>query len=325
MAEAIGQLTGTPAVVMGTRAVGAGNMAIGIHTARQNSTPLVALLGQVGRGFRGRDAFQESDLVETPGALAKWAAEIDDPARAGGVIAAGLRAMNAGRPGPVLLSLPEDVLDLPAANGATDDRPTDQAAPDSAAVSAVLDLLDDCAAAADPGWRRRSRGRCDRRAADTRRAPGCAGDGRLAPTRRLSQRPPAVPRHDRLRLARDRASAHRVGGRAAGHRLSPERDRQLRVLDPAATTKWAHVDLEPRSAHDGLRAPDIAVATDAGLPACGIGAVAGGPPSARTSQPIVPPTLLLRSSTTASHGRDRAYTQARSSPRSTEYCPPTRP
>jgi acetolactate synthase-1/2/3 large subunit len=51
---------------MGTRAVGAGNMAIGIHTARQNSTPLIALIGQVERAFRGREAFQESELVETP-------------------------------------------------------------------------------------------------------------------------------------------------------------------------------------------------------------------------------------------------------------------
>src|SRR5688572_13915321 len=80
MAEAVGQWTGKPAAVLGTRAVGGGNMAIGIHTAHQNSTPMVALLGQVRRDFRGREAFQELDVVESLGRMAKWAAEIDDPA-----------------------------------------------------------------------------------------------------------------------------------------------------------------------------------------------------------------------------------------------------
>ena len=100
MAEAVGQLTGKPAAVLGTRAVGAGNMAIGIHTARQNSTPMVALVGQVQREFRGREAFQEVDQVDTFGRLAKWAAEIDDPATAADVVAAGLGEMVDGRPGP---------------------------------------------------------------------------------------------------------------------------------------------------------------------------------------------------------------------------------
>ena len=77
MAEAIGQLTGKPAAVLGTRAVGAANMSIGIHTARQNSTPIVALLGQVRRDHLGREAFQEADLVASFGRLAKWAGQID--------------------------------------------------------------------------------------------------------------------------------------------------------------------------------------------------------------------------------------------------------
>ncbi len=86
MAEAVGQLTGKPAAVLGTRAVGAGNMSIGIHTARQNSTPIVALVGQVKREFLGREAFQEVDQVESFGRLAKWAAQIDDPATAGEIV-----------------------------------------------------------------------------------------------------------------------------------------------------------------------------------------------------------------------------------------------
>ena len=75
MAEAYGQLTGRPAVCLGTRAVGASNLAIGIHTARQDSTPMFALVGQVQRAFLGREAFQEVDQVATLGGLAKWAAQ----------------------------------------------------------------------------------------------------------------------------------------------------------------------------------------------------------------------------------------------------------
>ena len=75
MAEAHGQLTGRPAVCLGTRAVGGANLAIGIHTARQNSTPMFAAIGQVERSLRGREAFQEIDQVATLGGLAKWAAE----------------------------------------------------------------------------------------------------------------------------------------------------------------------------------------------------------------------------------------------------------
>jgi acetolactate synthase-1/2/3 large subunit len=93
MAEAVGQLTGAPAAVLGTRAVGAANMSIGIHTARSNSTPLVALVGQVARSHLGREAFQESDLVATFGRLAKWAAQLDDPAKVAARLAEGLSAM----------------------------------------------------------------------------------------------------------------------------------------------------------------------------------------------------------------------------------------
>ncbi len=116
MAEAYGQLTGRPAACLGTRAVGAANLAIGIHTARADSTPMFALVGQVERGFRGREAFQEIDQPASVGRLAKWAGEIDEPGAAAGVIADAVRHALSGRPGPVLVSVPEDVLDaeLPA-------------------------------------------------------------------------------------------------------------------------------------------------------------------------------------------------------------------
>ena len=75
MAEAHGQLTGRPAIALGTRAVGGANLAIGIHTARQDSTPMFVAVGQVERALLGREAFQEIDQVATLGGLAKWAAE----------------------------------------------------------------------------------------------------------------------------------------------------------------------------------------------------------------------------------------------------------
>src|SRR4051812_23413538 len=75
MAEAHGQLTGRPAICLGTRAVGGSNLAIGIHTARQDSTPMFVAVGQVERAYRGREAFQEIDQVGSLGELAKWAAE----------------------------------------------------------------------------------------------------------------------------------------------------------------------------------------------------------------------------------------------------------
>ena len=111
MAEAHGQLTGRPAVALGTRAVGGTNMGIGIHTARQDSTPMFVAVGQVARANRGREAFQEIDQVATLGGLAKWAAEPRTPAEAATAVAEAARQALGGRPGPVVLSLAEDLLD----------------------------------------------------------------------------------------------------------------------------------------------------------------------------------------------------------------------
>jgi len=111
MAEAHGQLTGRPAVCLGTRAVGGSNLAIGIHTARQDSTPMFVAVGQVERAYRGREAFQEIDQVDSLGRLAKWAAEPRSTAEVVSVMTEATRQALTGRPGPVLLSLPEDLLD----------------------------------------------------------------------------------------------------------------------------------------------------------------------------------------------------------------------
>lgn len=142
MAEAYGQLTGRPAACLGTRAVGSANLAIGVHTARQDSTPMFALVGQVQRSFLGREAFQEVDQVATLGRLAKWAAQPMSAEEIPGIMAEAVRQALGGRPGPVLLALPEDLLDelAPEVDGAPSPRAgTARATEDE--IRSVLHLL----------------------------------------------------------------------------------------------------------------------------------------------------------------------------------------
>jgi acetolactate synthase-1/2/3 large subunit len=110
MAEAVGKLTGTPGICMVTRGPGATNAAAGVHVAMQDSTPMILLVGQVERGFLDREAFQEVDYVRFFSPLAKWAAEIRDPARVPEYMSRAFAVATSGRPGPVVLSLPEDML-----------------------------------------------------------------------------------------------------------------------------------------------------------------------------------------------------------------------
>lgn len=111
MAEAHAQLTGRPAACIGTRAVGGSNLAIGIHTAFSDSSPMFAFIGQVERRARGREGFQEVDLTETIGRLGKWSAEPTDVASAVQAAADAVDQALNGRPGPVVLSVAEDLLD----------------------------------------------------------------------------------------------------------------------------------------------------------------------------------------------------------------------
>jgi len=110
MAEAYGKLTGRPGIVFVTRGPGASNAAIGIHTACQDSTPLIAFVGQVGSDFADREAFQEIDYRLMYGGVAKWAAQIDRAERIPEYVARAFRVALSGRPGPVVLALPEDML-----------------------------------------------------------------------------------------------------------------------------------------------------------------------------------------------------------------------
>ncbi|MBK9362367.1 MAG: thiamine pyrophosphate-binding protein [Rubrivivax sp.] len=114
MAEAQGKLSGRPGVCFVTRGPGATNASIGVHTAFQDSTPMVLFVGQVASDQRDREAFQELDYRQFfgPGTLgmAKWVAEIQDPHRVPEYVARAFRTAMQGRPGPVVLSLPEDML-----------------------------------------------------------------------------------------------------------------------------------------------------------------------------------------------------------------------
>src|SRR6266850_1447316 len=110
MADAYGKLTGEPGVALVTRGPGATNASIGVHTASQDSTPLLLLVGQVPRAFADREAFQEIDYRRMFGQMAKWVAQIDDPRRVPEYVSHAFHAATSGRPGPVVLALPEDML-----------------------------------------------------------------------------------------------------------------------------------------------------------------------------------------------------------------------
>jgi acetolactate synthase-1/2/3 large subunit len=110
MAEAQGKATGAPGICFVTRGPGATNASAGLHIARQDSTPLILFVGQIAREMREREAFQELDYRAVFGSIAKWATEIDDPARIPELISRAFYTATSGRPGPVVIALPEDML-----------------------------------------------------------------------------------------------------------------------------------------------------------------------------------------------------------------------
>jgi len=141
MAEACGKLTGRPGIAFVTRGPGASNAAIGLHTAAQDSSPLILFVGQVGSDFADREAFQEIDYRRMYGSIAKWVAQIDRPERIPEYVARAYRTAMSGRPGPVVLALPEDML---TARADTQDAPPVRvaevvpASEDAAAARALL-------------------------------------------------------------------------------------------------------------------------------------------------------------------------------------------
>lgn len=110
MAEADGKMTGRPGICMVTRGPGATHASIGVHIAQQDSTPMILFVGQIARKQVGRDAFQEVDFYAMFGKLAKWVVEVTDASRMAEIVARAFHTAVSGRPGPVVVSLPEDML-----------------------------------------------------------------------------------------------------------------------------------------------------------------------------------------------------------------------
>ncbi len=146
MAEAYGKLTGEPGVLLVTRGPGATNGSIGVHTGHQDSTPMVMLIGQVGNEMMEREAFQEIDYRRMFGQMAKWVAQIDRVERIPEYVSHAFHTAMAGRPGPVVLALPEDMLFSAAAVADVARHHVVRPAPAPADVASLKKLLEGAAA-----------------------------------------------------------------------------------------------------------------------------------------------------------------------------------
>jgi acetolactate synthase-1/2/3 large subunit len=141
MAEAYGKLTGQPGICFVTRGPGATNASIGVHTAFQDSTPMILFIGQVGNDFVDREAFQEIDYRRMFGQMAKWVAQVDRADRMPEYIARAFQVATSGRPGPVVLALPEDMLTSVAQVADTRRFQPVQASPSAAQIAALRTML----------------------------------------------------------------------------------------------------------------------------------------------------------------------------------------
>jgi acetolactate synthase-1/2/3 large subunit len=264
MAEAHGQLTGRPAVAVATRGVGAANLAIGIHTARQDSSPMFAVVGHVERPFLGREAFQEIDQASTIGGMAAHAAVLADPDAVPRQVGDAVRAALSGRPGPAYLAVPEDMLDieLPAGTALDTSRPG-PARPEPDDVHAVLRLV---AAAERPvilagAGVLRARTSTDLlKLAELLRVPVIAGWRRADVVSNdhplyLGMAGFGSPAVVRERL--ERADVLLV----VGCRLSEITSFGYSI--PAGGQRWVHVDVEPLTARDGLPPAERTIRSDA--------------------------------------------------------------
>ncbi|MGO4570462.1 thiamine pyrophosphate-binding protein [Microvirga sp. 2TAF3] len=141
MAEAHGKLTGRPGICFVTRGPGATNASPGLHIAKQDSTPMILFVGQIERGMREREAFQELDYRAAFGAMVKWATEVDDPARFPEIVSRAFHVATSGRPGPVVIALPEDVLTEMASVPDAPHYKVIESYPASAQMAELQDLL----------------------------------------------------------------------------------------------------------------------------------------------------------------------------------------
>lgn len=264
MAEGYGQLTGRPAVCLATRAVGAANLAIGLHTATANSTPLLAVIGQVPRAFRGRESFQEVDLVATIGRFCKAAVQVDEPANLAAETARLLTVARSGRPGPVLLAVPEDVVEAavpPSAPEAPRAEPP-LLAPDAETLRGLLGELVAASAplvVAGAGVLR----------AGATEALAAFAERFALPVVASWRRPDVLPNEHPFYIGMTGlGSPPTVRARFAAADLVLALGTRLNQMTtfgyalPGANTRVIHVDLAPGFAGD-RRPPDVAVTADA--------------------------------------------------------------
>jgi acetolactate synthase-1/2/3 large subunit len=141
MALADARLTGRPGVALVSRGPGASNAAIAVHTAQQDGVPFVLIVGQVSRADVRRNSFQEIDYAQMYGSIAKWTAEITDPARAAETLLRAIRTATTGVPGPVVIAVPEDVLTAECDAEIVRPQAPISAAPDAASLAALRQLM----------------------------------------------------------------------------------------------------------------------------------------------------------------------------------------
>ncbi len=142
MAEAYGKLTGKPGICLVTRGPGATQASIGVHTASQDSTPMILLVGQVNSAFMGRDAWQEIDIARMFAPIAKWTTQVNQIERLPEVMQQAFQVTMSGRPGPVVIALPEDVLYALSACPALDPLPLQPAAVSASELASLQVMLD---------------------------------------------------------------------------------------------------------------------------------------------------------------------------------------
>ena len=288
MAEAFGKLIGRPGIAFVTRGPGASNAAVGIHTAAQDSTPMIVFVGQVGGETADREAFQEIDYRRMYGGVAKWAAQIDRAERIPEYVAHAYRISMSGRPGPVVLALPEDML---AARAEAPDAPYVEAIPAAPAADAIRDAQERLSRAKRPlvivggsRWDAEARAALQRFAEAARlpvacafrqqslfdnRHPGYAGDVGIAINPRLAAR---VRDADVLLVIGERLGEMTTSGytlldiptpRQALIHVHPDAAELGRVYQPAlaiSATPGAFLD-----AIDGYAARPLAASADAGV------------------------------------------------------------
>ena len=265
MAEAHGKLTGRPGVCFVTRGPGACNASAGVHVARQDSTPMVLFVGQITRAHRDREAFQEVDYRAMFGPLAKWVAEVDQTERLPEYISRAFHVAMSGRPGPVVLALPEDML---SAEADCADLPPVAAMPQGVSEVQVTAVLAELARADRPlvvaggaGWTARAK-------EDLARFAGSYGLPVAVPFRRLDHMDNGHPNYiGDLAVGMNPKLAARL--RAAdcllvlGSRLGDITTGGYEILDPAGiAARLIHVHADPDQLGLVFR-PDLGVAVPA--------------------------------------------------------------